>query len=192
MGLPDPNDVAAYDEFEKRRIGGPLPLSGRVELHDYDPSWPERYAEQDARLREVLGERVVRVEHVGSTSVPGLAAKPIIDIALEVTDSADEPAYVDDLEAAGYVLRIRKPEWFEHRFFRTPEGAVHLQVFPAGCPETNRMVRFRDWLRADDADRDLYLRTKRELATRDWKYMQQYADAKTDVVEQIMARATAL
>ena len=191
MGLPDPNDVAAYDELEQRRIGGPMPLTGPIELRDYDPGWPERYAEQATRLREALGERVIRLQHVGSTSVPGLAAKPIIDIALEVPDSTDEPAYVSDLEAAGYVLRFREPDWFEHRLFKPADGGVNLHVFSAGCPETDRMVRFRDWLRTDDADRELYLRTKRELAGRDWKYMQQYADAKTGVVDEIMARAMA-
>ena len=191
MGLPDPNDVAAYDELEERRIGGPMPLTRPIELHDYDPSWPARYAEHAARLRDALGERLVRIDHVGSTSVPGLAAKPIIDIALEVPDSTDEGAYAGDLEAAGYVLRIREPEFFEHRFFRTADGDVHVHVFSAGCSETDRMVRFGDWLRTNDADRELYLRTKRELAARDWKYMQQYADAKTGVVEEIIARATA-
>ena len=75
--------------------------------------------------------------------------------------------------------------------FRTDDGAVNLHVFSAGCPETDRMVRFRDWLRTSDADRALYERTKRELAARDWKYMQQYADAKTGVVEEIMTRALA-
>jgi GrpB-like predicted nucleotidyltransferase (UPF0157 family) len=189
VGLPDPNDVAAYDELEQRLIGGPMPLTEPIELRDYEPSWRDRYAEHAARLREALGERVIRVEHVGSTSVPRLAAKPIIDIVLEVPDTTDERAYVGDLEAAGYALRIREPEFFEHRFFRTPDGAAHLHVFSAGCPETGRMVRFRDWLRINDADRELYLRTKRELAARDWKYMQQYADAKTGVVEEIMTRA---
>ena len=191
MGLPDPNDVAAYDELEQRLIGGARPLTGPIELRDYDPRWPELYAEHAARLGAALGERAVRVEHVGSTAVPGLAAKPIIDIALEVPDSADEPAYVGDLEAAGYVLRAREPEWFEHRLFHTPERDVNLHVFPAGCSETDRMVRFRDWLQRNDADRELYLQTKRELAARDWKYMQQYADAKTAVVHAIMARAMA-
>jgi GrpB-like predicted nucleotidyltransferase (UPF0157 family) len=191
MGLPDPNDVAAYDELEQRRIGGPMPLTRPIELRDYDPSWPDRYAEHAARLREALGERVIRVEHVGSTSVPGLVAKPIIDIALEVPDTTNEPAYVGDLEAAGYILRFREPDWFEHRLFKPADGAVNLHVFPAGCPETGTMVRFRDWLRTNDADRELYLRTKRELAARDWKYMQQYADAKTGVVKDIMGRATA-
>ena len=92
MGLPDPNDVAAYDELEQRLIGGARPLTGPIELREYDPRWPDLYADHAARLGAALGERAVRVEHVGSTSVPGLAAKPIIDIALEVPDSADEPA----------------------------------------------------------------------------------------------------
>ncbi|MBV9337300.1 MAG: GrpB family protein [Solirubrobacterales bacterium] len=191
MGLPDPNDVAAYDEFEKGLIGGARPLSGPIQLHDYDSRWPDRYAEHAARLRSALGERAVRMEHVGSTSVAGLAAKPIVDIVLEVPDSADEPAYAGDLEAVGYVLRIREPDWFEHRFFYTPGKDVHLHVFSAGCSETDRMVRFRDWLRRNAADRELYVRTKRELAARDWKYGQQYADAKTEVVAQIMTRAMA-
>ena len=125
---------------------------------------------------------------MGSTSVPGLAAKPIIDIVLEVPDTTDEATYVDDLEAAGYVLRFREPDWFEHRLFQPSDGGVNLHVFPGGCPETGRMVRFRDRLRTSTADRELYARTKRELAARDWKYMQQYADAKTDVVEDIMSR----
>jgi GrpB-like predicted nucleotidyltransferase (UPF0157 family) len=191
VGLPDPNEVAAYDELEQRRIGGPRPLQGPIVLREYDPRWPDLYAEHASRLSEVLGERAVRLEHVGSTSVPGLAAKPVIDIALEVPDTTDEPAYIGDLEAAGYVLEFREPEWFEHRLLKPADGSVNLHVFSAGCSETDRMVRFREWLRGNDADRELYLRTKRELAGRDWKYMQQYADAKTGVVEEIMARAMA-
>lgn len=185
----DPNDVAAYDDLESRAIGGPRPLSGPIELREYDDRWPDCYAGHAARVRTALGERALRIEHVGSTSVPGLVAKPIIDIVLEVTDTTDEPAYVADLEGAGYVLRIREPEWFEHRLFKTAVQDVNLHVFSAGCPETERMVRFRDWLRSNQDDRELYGRAKRELAARSWKYMQQYADAKTDVVEQIMTRA---
>jgi GrpB-like predicted nucleotidyltransferase (UPF0157 family) len=137
----------------------------------------------------VLGERVVRLEHAGSTSVPGLPAKPVIDVVLEVPDSSDEAAYLQDMEAAGYVLVIREPEWFEHRVFKGPDANVNLHVFTAGSSEVERMLRFRDRLRADDADRELYARAKRELAARDWKYVQQYADAKAAVVHEIMARA---
>jgi GrpB-like predicted nucleotidyltransferase (UPF0157 family) len=185
----DPHDVAAYEAVLPELTVGPVePLPGRVALYEYDPRWPERYGDVAARVNAALGDRVVRIEHVGSTSVPGLAAKPIIDIVLEVPDSADEPAYAGDLENAGYVMRIREPDWYEHRMFWVP-GSVHLHVFSAGCPETDRMVRFRDHLRSDAADRDLYARTKRDLAARDWKYMQQYADAKTEVIGEIMARA---
>jgi GrpB-like predicted nucleotidyltransferase (UPF0157 family) len=191
VGVPDPTDVPAYEELERRRIGGPRPLSGPIELREYDPRWPDRYAEHASRLRAALGERAVRIEHVGSTSVAGLVAKPIVDIVLEVPDSAHEAGYVGDLVAAGYVLRVREPDWFEHRVFDTAARDVNLHVFPAGCSETERMVRFRDWLRSNASDRKLYVSTKRELAARGWKYMQQYADAKTDVVEQIMARASA-
>jgi len=190
MGLPDPGDVAAYEAALGKVTAGPVePLPGRVALSDYDPSWPDRYEREAARVIAALGGRAIRLEHVGSTSVPGLAAKAIIDIVLEVRDSADEPTYVGDLEAAGYVLRIREPEWFEHRLIRAADGGVNLHVFSAGCPETDRMVQFRDHLRRNVADRDLYARTKRDLAGRDWKYMQQYADAKTAVIGEIMARA---
>jgi GrpB-like predicted nucleotidyltransferase (UPF0157 family) len=108
-----------------------------------------------------------------------------------VPDSKDEAAYVPDMEAAGYVLRIREADWFQHRLFKGPDININLHTFSAGCAEVDRMLVFRDWLRTNAADRELYARTKRELATRDWKYMQQYADAKTAVVKEIMARAEA-
>ena len=198
MGLPDPYDVAAYDaHMGEMTVGPPEPLASPIVVCDYDPGWPDLYQHEAARILGALGKRAIRIEHVGSTSVPGLPAKPIIDIVLEVPDSADEPAYAGDLESAGYALHIREPSWLEHRMFR-PSGAagvsgtgVHLHVFGAGCPEIDRMVLFRDHLRASAADRELYARVKHELATREWKYMQQYADAKSSVVAEIMARATA-
>jgi GrpB-like predicted nucleotidyltransferase (UPF0157 family) len=187
---PDPNDVAAYEaEFRESYVGGPpAPLRSPIELRDYDPTWPRLYQREAARIRSVLGDRVVRLEHVGSTSVPGLAAKPIIDLALEVPDAGDEAAYLPAMEAAGYLLRLREPGWHQHRLFKGPDTEINLHVFSAGSPETDRMVGFRDQLRAEPADRELYLRTKRELAARTWTYVQQYADAKTAVVGEILAR----
>jgi GrpB-like predicted nucleotidyltransferase (UPF0157 family) len=170
-------------------VGELKPLSGPVELIDYDPAWPGLFQREAERIRAVLGERAVLVEHTGSTSVPGLAAKPIIDITLAVPDSGDEKAYAPALAAAGYVLRIREPDWYEHRVFKGPDTSVNLHVFSEGCAEIDRMLSFRDWLRANAADRELYERTKRELAAREWKYVQDYADAKTAVVEEIVARA---
>jgi GrpB-like predicted nucleotidyltransferase (UPF0157 family) len=188
--MRDPYDAAAYAELESRLLVGPAQvLRGKIELHPYDPAWPEVYADEERRLRSVLGERVRRVEHVGSTSVPGLAAKPIVDMVLEVTDSSVEEAFIPDLESAGYRLTIREPEWFEHRLLKGPAANINLHVFSSGCAETERMVRFRDWLRRHPVDRDLYARTKQELAQRDWRYVQQYADAKSGVVTEIMGRA---
>lgn len=183
------NEPTTEEQLRAVTIGEPELLSGPVELVEYDPAWPSLYAFEATGIRAALGERVRQLEHVGSTSVPGLAAKPRIDIVLAVPDSADEPGYVPALEAAGYVLRIREPAWFEHRLLKRTEPAVNLHVFSAGCPEIERMVAFRDRLRQDEADRRLYADAKRELARRQWKFVQNYADAKTAVVEEILRRA---
>lgn len=176
-------DIAAYT------IGERKPHDDSILLAEYDPSWPAMFDREAQRIRGALGDGVVRLEHVGSTSVPGLAAKPRIDILLAVHDSSDEPSYVPALESAGYVLRIREPGWYEHRVFKRPDTDLNLHVFTSGCVEIDRMVRFRDWLRTHVEDRVLYERTKRDLASRKWKYTQNYADAKTAVVEEILARA---
>ena len=176
------------EQIRAATIGEPHVLAGPVVLVDYDLAWPESFRREAERIRSVLGDRALRIEHVGSTSVPGLAAKPIIDMVLAVPDSADEAAYVPDLEAAGYVLRIREPGWYEHRLFKGPDTDINLHVFSEACPEIERMVRFRDHLRTNEADRIAYERTKRELARRTWKYLQNYADAKTDVIEEMLAR----
>ena len=161
----------------------------RVVLADPDPAWPRLFAREEARIREALGERALLVEHVGSTSVPGLAAKPIVDVLLVVAGAADEPSYVPALEAAGYLFHRREPDWHEHRLFKGPDTALNLHVFSEGCVEIERMLRFRDRLRADGADRELYLRAKRRLAEREWGRVQEYADSKGTVVEEILARA---
>ena len=110
---------------------------------------------------------------------------------IAVPDSADEPAYVPPMETGGYVLRIREPDWFKHRLFKGPDSAVNVHVFTEGTVEVDRMLAFRDRLRSDDGERLRYELAKRDLAAREWKYIQQYADAKTEVVEAIIARALA-
>jgi GrpB-like predicted nucleotidyltransferase (UPF0157 family) len=165
------------------------PLNGTITLVAYDPAWPRFFAREATRIRAALGDRALLLEHVGSTSVPGLAAKPKIDLLLVVANTADEPAYVPALEAAGYVLHIREPDWYEHRLFKGPDTEINLHIFSLGCEEIERMLRFRDWLRTNPADRELYERTKRELARQEWKYVQNYADAKSAVVQEILARA---
>jgi GrpB-like predicted nucleotidyltransferase (UPF0157 family) len=183
-GAPRPlHDIASITVGELTRLDSP------IELADYDPAWPALYERERQRIVAALGERVTLIEHVGSTSVPGLAAKPRIDILLVVPNSAEEPSYVPDLEAAGYVLRIREPDWHEHRVFKGPDTDVNLHVFSPGCIEIARMLGFRDRLRSHPEELALYERTKQDLAARTWEHVQHYADAKTAVVEEIIARA---
>ena len=158
---------------------------------DYDPAWPERYRHEEERILAALGEAALSVEHIGSTSVPGLAAKSIVDILLVVENSADEASYLPALEEAGYVLCVREPDFDEHRMFRTPQKDVHLHVFSRGSKAIERYLLLRDRLREDEEDRELYARTKRELASREWPSMAHYAEAKTAVIEGIMAGAAA-
>jgi GrpB-like predicted nucleotidyltransferase (UPF0157 family) len=187
--MRDERGLTTEDYMRAVTVGERTPHRAAVELEEYDGAWPERFCAEEERIRGALGERASQVEHVGSTSVPGLAAKPIIDLVLVVADSAQEEDYVPALEETGYVLTIREPEWFEHRLLKTPERDVNLHVFSAGCEEVERMLAFRDHLRANDDDRLLYERTKRELAAQTWEHVQHYADSKTEVVEQIMQRA---
>jgi GrpB-like predicted nucleotidyltransferase (UPF0157 family) len=160
-----------------------------VRLVDYDSDWTRKFAVHAKVISEVLGDIALLIEHIGSTSVPGLAAKPIIDILLAVQHSPDEFLYVPQLEAAGYVLRVREPDWHEHRMFRTPEKDVHVHVYSAGCPEIQRNLVFRDRLRANADDRRRYEQKKRELATQEWADMNDYAAAKTQTIEEILAAA---
>ncbi|MEP7158111.1 MAG: GrpB family protein [Chloroflexota bacterium] len=189
--LSDAPALRSDEELASVRIGPAEVLDSQITLSEYDTHWPALFEREASRIRAVLGDAALLIEHVGSTSVPGLVAKPRIDIVLAVADSSAEAAYVPPMEAAGYVLRIREPEWYEHRLFKGPDTDVNLHVFSAGCPEIQRMLRFRDHLRSNPEDCTLYETTKRELASRTWKYTQHYADAKTKVVEAIMARAMA-
>ena len=148
-------------------MAGCVSHNAPIQLIAYSSDWPALFIREADRVRATLGDRVLMLEHVGSTSVPGLAAKPIIDMILAVADSADEPAYVPAMESAGYVLRIREPEWHQHRLFKGPDTDINLHVYSLGCPEIDKMLMFRDWLRTNDADRELYERTKRDLAQAD-------------------------
>ncbi len=192
MGAPPARRAAMSDAAIEARAVVPVErLSAPIRLVPYDRRWPALFVLEEARLRAVLGERVIRLEHTGSTSVPGLAAKPIIDMTMTVADAAEEAAFAPDLEAAGYrlVIREHEPDWYDHRVFKGPDTNVNLHVFSRGCPELERMVGLRNWLRTHADDRALYEATKRDLVKRDWSYIQNYADAKGDVIEAIAARA---
>ncbi|MGZ4180224.1 MAG: GNAT family N-acetyltransferase [Solirubrobacteraceae bacterium] len=157
-----------------------------IVIADYDPEWPRRFDGERKRIAQALGGTARRIEHVGSTAVPGLAAKPIIDVLVTVSDVGDEPSYGPALERAGYELRVREPE---HRMFRTPARDVHVHIWGDGDPEVDRTLAFRDRLRESTADRIEYERLKRSLAQREWTDMNHYADAKGPVIEAILTRA---
>ncbi len=163
-------------------------IGGREEreivIVDYSPTWARRFEEESARIAAALSTFAPRIEHIGSTAVPGLAAKPIVDILVAVEDPEDEEAYVPALEGAGYVLRVREPG---HRMFRTPGRDVHVHVWRSGSDDERRLLVFRDRLRRNPEDRLEYERTKRELVGR-WRDMNYYARAKSDVIDRIMER----
>lgn len=169
----------------------PQRWKGSVVIADYDPSWPRRYDEAAAGIRAALGDRIITIEHVGSTSVPGLPAKPVIDIDVVVADTDDEPAFVPPLEAAGYRLLLREPWWQGHRMLIAATEDVHLHVWPPAAAEPIRHRLFRDWLRTHPADRDLYASTKRRLAAEAAADPDSYTMAKSDVIDDIFERVFA-
>ncbi len=165
-----------------------------VAVLPYDPAWPAVYEELAAKVRAALGSQVLALEHVGSTSVPGLAAKPTIDIDLTVADGTDEGSYVPALERHGFTLVIREPWWYEHRLLRHSRPIGNLHVWSPGCPEPARHIIFRDWLRDHADDRDLYVREKHAAAHRTRLSrgdVVDYNERKRDAIREIYARAFA-
>ena len=179
-----PTSERDRDPLEGVLVGGREQVT--IVVVDHDEQWPLRYGLVRDRVLAALGPAALRVEHIGSTSVPGLAAKPIIDVLVTVRDVEDEAAFVPLLEGADFVLRVREPE---HRMFRTPSRDVHVHVYEPEHAAVSAYLDLRDWLRVDADDRALYERTKRLLATRTWTDMNAYADAKTDVITAILRRA---
>jgi GrpB-like predicted nucleotidyltransferase (UPF0157 family) len=184
---PAPSPNPALDEYLDRVLVG-----GRehrdIRVVPYDPAWPARFAAERARIAGALGPAARRIDHIGSTAVPGLAAKPVIDVLVAVDDPADEDVAVDPLVGAGYLLRVREEG---HRMLRTPEGDVHVHLWSTGSDDERRHLLFRDWLRVDGDDRSRYERVKRALAERDWPDMNHYAEAKGPTVAAVMIRAEA-
>ena len=158
-----------------------------IVIAEHDPAWAERFERERERIAAALGARAEGIEHVGSTAVPGLAAKPIVDVLVTLADP-EEDSVVDALERAGYRLRVREPG---HRMLRTEAGDVHVHLYGAADPEVRRVLCFRDRLREDETERAAYEQLKRELARRDWRDMNEYAEAKGPLIEQILARARA-
>ncbi|KAI0975271.1 GrpB domain protein [Xylaria arbuscula] len=177
------------DGKDVERVGTrpPKPLK----IIDYNPEWPAKFAEVEQRIRNALGDRAVVVHHVGSTSVPGLAAKDVIDVDLVVADPTNEESYVPDLQAAGFTFLLREPKWFQHRFFSLAEPYTNLHVFGAESPELVRHRLFRDWLREHEDDCKRYAAVKREAAGASaaaGENVLQYNKRKDPVVRDILQR----
>ena len=180
------------DEAQVSFVGEIPELQDKIEVVPYNPDWPAQFEAEAANLRRILGDGILELEHVGSTSVPHLPAKPILDIDLVVLDSKYEGAYVPELEAAGYKLMIREPHWHQHRMLKRSDPsapAINLHVWTLDSPEAARHKIFRDWLRTNDADRHAYGSHKQALAEQDFRYMHEYNNAKSVLIREILARA---
>ena len=184
-----PFGLVDLDHAATVRVGPPPPR--RVTVVPYDPAWPGAFDAVAGQVRAALGDRVLALTHIGSTSVPGLAAKPVIDVDLTVADSGDEAAYVPDLEAAGFVLRFRDVEWEEHRVLSTESPVTNLHVISPGDREAQRHIVFRDWLRGHPDDRDDYAKLKTALGNRGFSDSMDYNNQKAALVYDIYEKAFA-
>ncbi|MBM3715874.1 MAG: GrpB family protein [Actinobacteria bacterium] len=203
VSVPTTAEILSFNEPDVPAGASPWvvpPVSSPILIVDPDPTWPQRAETVRERVMEALGVRALRVEHVGSTAVPGLPAKPILDLDLTVADPSDERVWLPRLEAIGFTLTVREPWWHEHRLLRLdpksealPTSAgdlnVFLHVFGPDSPELIKHVVFRNWLRANSADRDRYAAAKRRAAEGPASSMTEYNVRKTAVIREIYQRA---
>jgi len=180
--------VGTPDEIARAWVGTRPNAPAPIRIVEYDASWPDRFARASTTIHSALGAAAIRVEHVGSTSVPGLAAKPVIDIDVTVADTEVEDSYAPALEAAGFELVLREPSWNGHRMFNDAGATINLHVFPSGAPELVRHVLLRDWLRTHPDDRRLYAEAKIRLAERTRNDPGAYNLDKNAVIDEIFGR----
>ena len=194
--MPSRAEIVLSDDFPPpsgadARVSGAAPAIG-IEVTDPDPTWPRQYDDLADRIRDAMGWRVLQLEHVGSTSVQGLAAKPIIDIDLTVADPDREQDYIPALEAIGFRLAIREPWWYGHRVLRAAEPHCNLHVFGFDSPELVKHRIFRGWLQGNPDERDRYAAAKREAASEAsvrGEHVMQYNARKQQVIREIYHRA---
>ena len=194
--MPYANDIVTFHEPPVPEGQSPyVPGAGpslNFNVVDWSDAWPVQFQLLAKVIEDALGWRALVIEHVGSTSVPGLPAKPIIDIDLIVADPNDEASYVPALERAGFELRVREPWWFGHRVLRHLDPPCHLHIFGYDSPEVIKHRIFRDWLRANPDDRVLYADTKREAAVLSraaGEHSMQYNARKELVIKEIYRKA---
>lgn len=187
--MPTPEEITTFlDDVpgENPWVRG-APPADAVLIVDADPAWPSLFEHLAADLAAALGPTALTLEHVGSTSVPDLAAKPVVDIDLTVADPADEDAYLPIVEGLGYWLVVREPGWYEHRCLRLEQPRAHLHVWGPDGPEPVRHRLFRDWLRTHPDDRRTYEAAKRAAVPGGGDVMA-YNHRKQPVIREIYAR----
>jgi GrpB-like predicted nucleotidyltransferase (UPF0157 family) len=197
--MPTRAEIVSFDDSPPPPGANPWVVAGAgpmfgIDVTDPDPAWPRQYDSLASRVREALGWRVLQLEHVGSTAVPGLAAKPIIDIDLTVADPGRERRYVPALEMIGFRLMIREPWWHGHRMLQADEPPCNLHVFGFDSPELVKHRIFRDWLRGNLDERDRYAAAKRlaaQEANAAGEHVMQYNSRKQQVIRDIYRRAFA-
>ena len=182
------NTPQTTEEIKGANVDKLKELNSQIFLEKYNEQWPVEYQKQKILILQALSHLKISIEHVGPTSVPGLSAKPIIDIVLEVPDSSNEESYVPQLESKKFKLKIREPNWWEHRMLKNKTNSINLHIFTCDCPEVLKMIKFRDHLRSNISSLKLYQSKKQQLASRTWKYTQNYADAKTEVIKKIFRK----
>ena len=202
--MPSRDEILSFDDAPPPPGTTPWvvePVSAEIDVAEYDPRWPAQAQEISETVSAALSQRALRIEHVGSTAVPGLAAKPVIDLDLTVADPADERNWLPLVQGAGFVLTVREPWWHEHRMLRggsrvddghVPTGgatAVNLHVFGPDSPELVKHIVFRNWLRADESDRELYAAAKRSAAGGKAQRVMDYNARKEAVIRDIYQRA---
>ena len=196
MAVPSRAEIIAFDDPPPPPGAdpwvSPAARATGIEITEPDPAWPQQYADLAGRIRGAVGWKVLQLEHVGSTSVPGLAAKPIIDIDLMVADPGREQDYVPALEAAGFTLVIREPWRYGHRSLTAVKPRCNIHVWELDSPEPVRHRIFRDWLRGNPGERDSYAAIKRQAASEAnarGEHVMQYNARKEKVIREIYMRA---
>lgn len=167
------------------------PVGARViRIVPYDPPWPVRFAELARTLRRALGDVALRIDHIGSTAVVGLAAKPVIDIQVSVAALEPTAPFRDPLQRLGFVYRAQNTERTK-RYFREPPGEprTHIHVRRAGSFSEQFPLLFRDYLRTHPADKIAYVALKRRLAAEFRHDGAAYTDAKVDFFWEVIRRA---
>lgn len=155
-------------------------------------SWQKDGEALIQQIRDAIGPRAIRLDHIGSTSVGGMPAKPIIDVDLTIADPSKEEEWLPQLEDTGLILTVREPWWFHHRMLETPERDAHIHVFGPDSAEPLKHLVLRNWLRESEEDRQLYAQTKRDAAAETvarGETLNEYNQRKQEVLRAIYQRA---